>query len=154
METKFRGLDKNGIWRYGYLVRSQFGEWDSDKHTECDNDKYLEYETLEHLGKPETISYGYQIINKNGHSEAWVIIKSIGQYMGLNDKNAKEIYTGDIINYLDELSVIESEFIYNCGCCYYVYGWELPFSEYSIKNGGVEIVGNISQNPELIGGSK
>jgi uncharacterized phage protein (TIGR01671 family) len=80
------------------------------------------------------------------------------QYTGMQDKNKKEIYEGDIIKIVDENGVID-ELDPNTG-----FGTVIWFEEYAfwyvdkIENGlggiinyyNVEVIGNIYDNPELL----
>ena len=79
----------------------------------------------------------------------------IMQYTGLKDKNGKKIFEGDIISC--QLFCPESN---NCWITnspivveWEEYGYD-PFIEYGAPDHSflVEIVGNIYENPELIGG--
>ncbi len=83
---------------------------------------------------------------------------SLMQYIGLNDKNQKEIYKGDIISvkYFQKFSnqekEIKAEVKYINGC--------FGFYEYQTKEDSyfnnewdidkIEIIGNIFENPELL----
>lgn len=103
------------------------------------------YEVCE---KPSPVQGTCLITGKNN-----VILE---QYTGVEDKNCKEIYEGDIVRYGRHLSGIipaesltavvkwwsgEEEY-YPCSTSS---GFSLPFSE-----DGYEVIGNIHENPELL----
>ena len=134
-EIKFRGKSKEtGKWVYGDLIQCD------GYYTTCNRTKIGENEY-------ETLYYD-------------VIPESVGQYTGLNDKNGKEIYEGDIIktseNYpIDNLEPITNEsiiaeVIFNRGRYCLATG---TFTSTLIPE-MCEVIGNIYENPELLQGLK
>ena len=134
-EIKFRGLNVNGGWYFGSLFLNEKGQAFIDRYN-------WEREEV----KPETV----------------------GEYTGLHDKTGKEIYEGDIVkNYWWN---VDHQFIGD--------NWVIKFGEYddseidygsrgtgfycenedgeqegflNLPNDkGIEVIGNIYENPELL----
>ena len=112
------------------------------------------------------------------HREAyWVDPKTVGQYTGLEDKNVKDIFEGDIVSFFGmrgiivqecgafgivgrgyiDYGLLESKIPYNinanfCFCDTFISLWELWFNYEQDDNPlyEVEVIGNIYDNPELL----
>lgn len=82
------------------------------------------------------------------------------EFTGLLDKNGKEIYEGDLVRYIDGIKEItcQVKFIkeYACFGVEWRNGLLVSFeyleSTYTMLD-DLEVVGNIYENPELLGGS-
>ena len=123
-------------------------------------DEYVEYDTnligIDFLNKTVTFA-GYtdgeevDNLEKYSFDENDILYKKdlkIMQYTGLNDKNNKEIYEGDIVKFLNG--------IFKVIWCNEKASFMLKNKEYKEflnfiyeNNNGMEIVGNIYQNLEL-----
>lgn len=91
--------------------------------------------------------------NKNHNSEKCDITAlELMQYTGLHDKNGKEIYEGDIvkIKYRDE-DIGKVIYEYN-GFSIDVTNMNKNYGRVSFVNNFMEVIGNIYDNPELLGG--
>ena len=93
--------------------------------------------------------------------------ETIGQFTGLTDKNGKQIFEGDIVKLTDKNNNYEWTAVVEFGNpnSYYSWGWQLkPITKnvkynldilcwVDIDDFGVysEVIGNIYDNPELLG---
>ena len=124
-EIKFRGkrMD-NGEWVYGDLLQPT-EICDIYEIANCESIDGTRYEVT-----PETI----------------------GQYTGLHDKNGKEIYEGDILKSIQWSDIYLVKYI---GTAFYLCRkGNNGFNKITTLNNveKSEIIGNITDNPELLGG--
>ena len=124
-----RGKRKdNGEWVEGYLYITHNGEYEIKKYDEVSNIEGMTYEVT-----PETV----------------------GQLTGLEDKNGKPIYDGDVVKAYDEtydngLAEVKGKVFFNCGSFDIDdedVGY-IPLYSYGTEN--VEVIGNIHDNRELL----
>ena len=148
-EILFRGKRLyNGDWVYGNLVIDK-----NDKPHIVPKDYF--YEDGHHL------KY-YDDTDK----PVFIDPVTVGQYTGLTDKNGTKIFEGDIVNYPDTYlswsgdvdvkgNVGAVEWSKITMCFYFSNRIAVDMEEFFVLNGcmtDVEVIGNIHDNPELIGG--
>ena len=83
----------------------------------------------------------------------------LSQFTGLKDKNGKEIFVGDVIKIKCNEDIIIGDVFYNQSrCCYMINhpaGYNGSFGLHALTIeicDEFNIIGNIFQNPELLGG--
>lgn len=88
---------------------------------------------------------------------------TVGQYTGLKDKHGKRIFEGDIVQYYErqfsgaDAPINQSVGYEEGGFCvhrYFLNNWLRNAVNGNTQLEGIEIVGNIHDNPELLEGGK
>ena len=132
-EILFRGKrTDNGEWVYGNLVRG------------CDE----KYAYIVEFGNRE-LCRNYVIVNPD----------TVGQYTGLKDKNGTKIFEGDIVDVLYDVNYIGVaaerigvfEVVFHNGCFMKQKG---GVQYHFIPSDKCTVIGNIYDNPELLGGNE
>lgn len=123
---------------------------DTNKRVPSEINKIVEVKSL-HLGSRKAIiGYSKSSSNYGNYSISFDDIELM-QYTGLHDKNGEEIYEGDIVYVASE---DENAFIlWDKETARYIIqfkGWCADFDNYYGKE--LEIIGDIYNNPELLGG--
>lgn len=124
-----------------------------------DDGKWVEgFYTEENVSFPSGMS-----VIENNKNDYPVDKETVGQFIGLLDKNGTKIFEGDILAFRledSENETIDGVVKYgqmNCGCCDGVYGWYIEGGDIralDMKYGfdddeRLYVVGNIYDNPEL-----
>lgn len=121
-----------------------------------DNGEWVYGDLLRMHGVP----YIYPDPAPNGWNDYEVIPDTVGQFTGLLDKNGKEIYEGDVLSVLYNLS-LERENVcvvyggageHTPGFYFSDDGTTDPYHTWDFRDfvNDVEVIGNIHNNPELM----
>ena len=130
-EVIFRGKrTDNGEWVKGYLY-------------------------ITHIGAHEIGSYDAEINIERFTFD--VIPETVGQYTGLTDKNGVKIFEGDIVHCVSKLDSADMVIIFECGQFRMIlaekyHEYQTNVGYYDINCFAKEVIGNIHDNPELLGG--
>ena len=90
-----------------------------------------------------------------------VIPETVGQYTGLTDKNGKRIFEGDICRFKRFNDVHIGKIVFNATTASFVMWYQPIVGAYGEKAtqkmllsvcDDIEVIGNIHDNPELLGG--
>lgn len=132
-EILFRGFDNNfNVWRYGSLVSYIGGQC----AIVANDDRYS----------------GGILVNE-------VIAETVGQYTGIDDKNGKKIFEGDILNLKyprDKRYKVVAKVVNGQEISAMVLKFdndftteEFPLYKISAEN-NLEVIGDVHDNPELV----
>lgn len=143
-EIKFRGkMIPENEWIFGTILRIPappvcFGKSETDKY-------YIQFPDPRYT--PDW-NMPYKMVQGEVNTD------TIGQYAGLHDKNGKEIYEGDIVKYRDSRGQHIEKVIFDKGCFYAGMHWgsSTRVAPKLINTRITEVIGNIYDNPELLGG--
>lgn len=83
--------------------------------------------------------------------------ETVGQFTGLLDKNGRKIFEGDILSNPEYPNVTTGAIYYgscNCSCCDGVYGFYSKEYADLRQADTLVVIGNIHDNPELLGGDE
>ncbi len=144
-EIKFRGKRvDDDAWVYGNLIIEPKMMTGKSIYTDIRN-----------VGKSDYCIYPFEPSDGRGRE---VHPESVGQFIGLKDKDGNEIYEVDIIG-LKTMQGVP----WNCVISYgsedaaaFAYREKKPWGNYSVIlrkefTDTIEIIGNIHENPELLG---
>ena len=99
-------------------------------------------------------SYYFTKLCEDGHSsQRTVSANTIGQYTGLTDKNGKKIFEGDIV--VCELFEEIGQIAYHESEAMFMVEFDTWLTDFDHMYGtDLEVIGNIHDNPELLGGKE
>ena len=125
---KFRGKDEQGEWQEGHLL-VQLG--------------------IHYILTPIWEMYRNEYVETDRSTKHMVNACTVGQFIGLLDKNGNEIYEGDIVEY--DWYIIGDKPAYRVKKQVMFDDMGARVGDDRIRNcTNVEVVGNIYDNPELL----
>ncbi len=145
-EILFRGKRfDNGEWVFGcYYKQTQFYGDEMEEHIIITSNEDLSYDQALQFGSVES--------------------KTVGQFTGLTDKNGKKIFEGDIVRVCLDPEICVGDVIWDSDIASYNIPFNngkcvLPLDIFVAKNKvgdkvWIEVIGNIHDNPELLGGAE
>lgn len=134
-EILFRGKrTDNGEWVEGYYYKAKYCRTD---------DELCDYITVPHPKEYNEPSSHY-IVNP----------ETVGQSIGLKDRNGINIFEGDIVKrfWFGKMCIYQID--YDNGLASFIGRAGMKFTAFYYDSEEFEVVGNIYDNPELLGGKE
>lgn len=138
-EVIFRGKrTDNGEWVCGYYTKARY---------------FLNKKEMHIIFEPDVEAFPH--CEFTGYEE--VLPETVGQYTGLTDKNGVRIFEGDIVHCVSKLDSADMVIIFECGQFRMIlaekyHEYQTNVGYYDINCFAKEVIGNIHDNPELLGG--
>lgn len=133
-DIEFRGKHTDsGLWVYGYVA---------------------EISTCGVTG--DRIAVGiYEKPEKEFAGNWWEVDPdTVGQYTGLEDKNGIKIFEGDIVKKSCLGKMCIYQIVYDNGLASFIGQAGIRFTTFDYDSEEFEVIGNIYDNPELLGGKE
>ena len=142
-EVLFRGKrTDNGEWVCGYYTKARY---------------FLNKKEMHIIFEPDVEAFPH--CEFTGYEE--VLPETVGQYTGLTDKNGVRIFEGDICRFKRFNDIYIGKIVFNVKTASFVMWYQSIVGAYGEKAthkmllsvcDGIEVIGNIHDNPELLGG--
>ena len=133
-EILFRGKTiGNGEWVEGYYYKAKYCRTD---------DELCDYITVPHPKEYNEPSSHY-IVNP----------ETIGQYIGLKDRKGTNIFEGDIVKRVCFGKMSIYQIVYDNDLTSFIGQAGVRFTTFDYGPTEFEVIGNINDNPELLGGN-
>lgn len=91
--------------------------------------------------------------NCRGANCLYVDENTVGQYTGLKDKNVTKIFEGDIVKGFWRGKICIYQIDYYNGLTSFIGRASMKITTFGYDSEKIEVIGNIYDNPELLGGN-
>lgn len=133
---QYRGLTKDGKWVYGSLIIHNAYNLNDGTHKPYPEHMFIKKQDIEWVNDPDDKRWTFLTYQ--------VLPETVGQQTGLKDKNGREIYEGDIMEFYSACVPKGTNPL-----CKEVVNWNKKGLYYEGCWSG-KVIGNIHENPDLL----